>query len=365
MYDRLLKVECDNKSVQTVPSLESRYYTDPEIFEQEKFEIFQKSWICVGHQCMVATPGQYFVARIVDKEVLIVRDRNGALHAFHNSCRHRGHRLAIDSGTCNKFVCPYHAWTYDLDGQLLGAPNSRNLPDFDCSKIRLNPVRLELMAGAIFINLDDAAPDMADVYGDVESEILAANPSISEQELVIDNPHPHRCNWKASVENFSECYHCGPVHKYLTSNVIDPTTYKLTARGLIQRHLIEAYESNMVQRIWHFWPNTAIGLYPIPGFGTTLCIRHMYPVDHKNSIYQYRWFVDQGKPHAPVAEYAEMHAKTTAIEDGQVAEGVQHGMEHCGYKKGYLLADPNHAMSSEHVIVHFQALVRAALEVSE
>ena len=66
-----------------------------------------------------------------------------------------------------------------------------------------------------------------------------------------------------------------------------------------------------------------------------------------------------------MAEYAEMHAKTTAIEDGQVAEGVQHGMEHCGYKKGYLLADPNHAMSSEHVIVHFQALVRAALEVSE
>ena len=85
MYDRLLKVECDNKSVQTVPSLESRYYTDTEIFEQEKFEIFQKSWICVGHQCMVATPGQYFVARIDDKEVLIVRARNGALHAFHNS----------------------------------------------------------------------------------------------------------------------------------------------------------------------------------------------------------------------------------------------------------------------------------------
>jgi phenylpropionate dioxygenase-like ring-hydroxylating dioxygenase large terminal subunit len=361
MYDRLLKVDCDNSTARVVPALESRFYTDPEIFELEKKEIFYKSWVCLGHQCVISEPGQYFVARIVDQEILIVRGKQGEIRAFHNACRHRGHRLASKSGKCKRFVCPYHAWTYDTSGQLIGAPNSKNLGDLEISEISLNPVRLEILAGAIFANLDPDAPAMAEVFGNVEAEILAAKPNIADQELVTDNPYPHRCNWKASVENFTECYHCGPVHKYLTTNVIDPASYQLTANGLIQRHQVNAYEDGMIQKLWHFWPNTAIGLYPIPGFGTTLCIRHMYPVDYRNSIYHYRWFVDSGQPHATVREYAALHAETTAAEDGAVAAGVQIGMEAGGHKQGILMADPKHAMSSEHVIAHFQALVKAAL----
>jgi len=168
------------------------------------------------------------------------------------------------------------------------------------------------------------------------------------------------------VENFSECYHCGPVHKYLTNKVIDPSSYVLTGGGLVQRHQVSPFEGLMnnraMQTLWHFWPNTAIGLYPIPDYGMVLCIRHMVPVTHEESIYHYRWFADLGRPVEPIVEYAKHHAETTGAEDAAVAAGVQRGMRSEGFKRARLFADPEHGVSSEHVIAYFQQLVRTALE---
>ena len=361
MYEQLLSVECDNENVAHADGLAARYYTDPAHFELEKTRIFHRSWICVGHQCMAKEPGDYFVANVADQEVLVVRNHEGKLNAFFNVCRHRGHAVASGSGQCERIVCPYHAWAYDLDGRLLKAPYSEHVPSFDPAQVKLNAVSIATLAGAVFVNLDSDAPPLLSVFEGVEAEILAYIPNVAEQELVYDNPMTFHCNWKVAVENFSECYHCGPVHGYLITNIIDPDSYQLSARALVQRHIVAARDSAMTQRLWHFWPNTAMGLYPIPNLGMIWCIRHMYPVSHDESVYHYRWFCDPGGSAATIREYALHHANTTGAEDADVSGGVQRGMGSLGFEHAQLFSTPQHGVSSEHVIKYFHDLVRAAI----
>ena len=197
MYQKLSSIECDNRNAARVHGLPADWYTDPVFFEREKKQIFYRSWICVGHVCMAASPGDYFVGSIADQEVLVVRDQDGELNAFFNVCQHRGHRLASDSGSCERFTCPYHAWSYGLDGQLLKAPHSELVPGFDTGKVRLAPVRLETLAGAVFVNLDVQAPGLHEVFPGTETEILTVKPDVAEQQLVYEYPMAHHCNWES------------------------------------------------------------------------------------------------------------------------------------------------------------------------
>mgnify|MGYP001173560561 FL=1 len=361
MYEQLLAVRCDNEISTHSKGLAAQRYTDPAHFEIEKRAIFYRSWVCVGHVCMAKAPGEYFVANIVDQEVLVVRNTSGQLNAFFNACQHRGHPVMSGRGQCARFVCPYHAWSYDLDGRLIQAPHTQRVSTFEPGSVTLAPVAIDTLAGAVFVNLDVGAPDLHSLFEGLEAEILAHKPDVVEQELVYDNPLAHHCNWKVSVENFSECYHCGPVHGYLTDNIIDPESYQLSANALVQRHVVEARDSAMTQRLWHVWPNTAMGLYPIPNVGLVWCIRHMYAVRHDESIYHYRWFCDVGGAAQAVREYAEHHAQTTGAEDAAVSAGVQRGMGSLGFERARLFSTPANGVSSEHVIRYFHDLVRTAV----
>ena len=104
MYEQLLALRCDNRAALSASGLPAAHYTDPAHFEQEKRRIFYRSWICVGHESMARAPGAWFVARIADQEVLVVRNEEGRLNAFHNACRHRGHVLASGSGECRRLA---------------------------------------------------------------------------------------------------------------------------------------------------------------------------------------------------------------------------------------------------------------------
>ena len=362
MYQQLLAVECDNQTASHGQGLAAEFYTDPTHYELEKKRIFYRSWICVGHVCMAKATGDYFVASVAGQEVVVIRDDNRRLNAFFNACQHRGHRLASDAGHCDRFTCPYHAWSYGLDGRLLHAPHSERVPGFDTSKISLVRVQLDTLAGAIFVNLDRDAPSLHSIFPGVEDEILAQKPDVTDQELVYEYPMPHHCNWKASVENFSECYHCGPVHGYLATNIIDPDSYRISANRLVQRHVVEGRNGLMTQVLWHLWPNVAMGIYPIPNVGVCWCIRHMTPITHDESIYHYRWFCDADGPADAVREYAIHHAETTGAEDSVISTGVQRGMESLGFQHAHLLSTPQHGVSSEHVIKYFHDLIKVAMD---
>ena len=362
LYRALHAVTADNESVCIREGLPHSAYTSPDRLATEEERIFQRSWVCLGHLADIPELGDYTVEAILDREVLIARGSDGIVRAFHNVCRHRGHAVAENCGNARRFMCPYHAWTYSLDGSLFHAPYSDDVAGLDKESFGLRPVKLETVAGALFVNLDSDAAPFDDCYPGLRAEIEAWSPDPLEMNKVFESPALHRANWKASVENFSECYHCGPVHKYLTDNIIDPTSYEVSAAGLVQRHVVGGRESGMTQRLWHVWPNTAMGLYPIPDVGLVWCVRHMYPRSVAETTYHYRWYATGAQSPKSIREYASYHAATTGAEDAAIVEGAQRGMTSGSGSTNVLICNPARGVGSEHAIAYFHDLLRVAMD---
>src|SRR5438128_7850329 len=135
-------------------TLEQSYFVSTEIFAEEQEKIFSKQWVLVGHQSQIAKAGDYFVAKVASESLIIVRDKGGEVHGFYNVCRHRGTRLREDrNGHLSAIQCPYHAWTYGLDGRLLGAPHMDEVPGFDKADYPLHAVSLASWEGFNFVSL--------------------------------------------------------------------------------------------------------------------------------------------------------------------------------------------------------------------
>src|SRR5437762_14337283 len=140
-------------------SLPRKYFVSPDIFAKEQSEILSKRWLLVGHQSQIPKPGDYFLAAIADESVIVSRDQKSQVRGFYNVCRHRGTRLKEDAcGHTSAIQCPYHAWTYGLDGRLIGAPHMDEVPGFDKAEYSLNAVNLAVWEGFIFVNLADSGP---------------------------------------------------------------------------------------------------------------------------------------------------------------------------------------------------------------
>ena len=147
----------------TSAALPARLYRDPEVLELERRRVFERTWQLAGHVSQLPGPGTYMTAKAGTQPVLVLRDAEGELRAFRNVCRHRGSRLLEGSGECGKAIrCLYHGWTYRLDGELIGVPEARSIPDLDKSTLGLFPVRVEAVAGLIFVNLDAHATPLAE-----------------------------------------------------------------------------------------------------------------------------------------------------------------------------------------------------------
>ena len=140
-------------------TLAQQYFVSPEVFAEEQDRIFSKQWVLVGHQSQLAEAGDYFVAEVASESLIVVRDKRGEIRGFYNVCRHRGTRLKEDAcGHASTIQCPYHAWTYALDGRLLGAPHMDDVPGFDKADYPLHRVSLGLWEGFIFVNLAASDP---------------------------------------------------------------------------------------------------------------------------------------------------------------------------------------------------------------
>jgi Phenylpropionate dioxygenase and related ring-hydroxylating dioxygenases, large terminal subunit len=195
-------------------TLPQQYFVSDEIFRREQEQIFSKHWVLVGHQSQIARDGDYVVTEVNRESLIVIRDRNGRVHGFFNVCRHRGTRLKEDAcGHASAIQCPYHAWTYGLDGRLLGAPHMDEVPGFDKADYSLRPVNLELWEGFIFINLDGNAMPLEEWFAPLNGKFSHWNISILRPAKRIE--YDVRANWKLMFENYSECYHCPGVHPML------------------------------------------------------------------------------------------------------------------------------------------------------
>lgn len=193
-------------------SLAQPFYTDRDFFDIDLQHIWYRDWLFVGHDCEVAKPGSYFTVQIGSYPVIVLRDRAGSIRAFHNSCRHRGSRVcAAAKGAAAKLVCPYHQWTYDLDGSLVFA---RQMPDdFDKSEFGLKPVPCESAGGYIFICLAETPPDFEPFRTMMEPYFLPHR--LSEAKVAYESTIIEKGNWKLVWENNRECYHCASNHPEL------------------------------------------------------------------------------------------------------------------------------------------------------
>jgi glycine betaine catabolism A len=204
-------------------TLPRRYYVDPGIFAEEHERIFVRRWLCVGREDRISSPGDYFLQPVGKESIIVLRDRAGVVRAYYNVCRHRGTRLCEEhSGRFSETIqCPYHAWTYALDGRLIGAPSSGDIEGFSKSDYPLHNVAIQSWEGFLFINLDRDPEPFTKSFERLLGRFTRFNlPNLAVARTI---EYEVRANWKLLFQNYSECYHCGPVHPPL-ARLTPPTS---------------------------------------------------------------------------------------------------------------------------------------------
>ncbi len=205
-------------------TLPQQYFVSEKIFKEEQTKLFARQWVLVGHQSQIANAGDYFTAQVASESVIVVRDQRSSIRGFYNVCRHRGTRLCQDSsGQVRAIQCPYHSWTYALDGRLIGAPHMDEVPGFDKADYSLPPVNLALWEGFIFVNLAPARNasteragymPLEEWFAPLAGKFAHSNlPALRSAKRI---EYDVRANWKLIFENYSECYHCPGVHPALS-----------------------------------------------------------------------------------------------------------------------------------------------------
>jgi carnitine monooxygenase subunit len=254
-------------------SLQKDAYIDPRWFHADTRSILAISWTWVCHTEKIREPGSYMAVEIAGQPIAIVRGTDGVLRAFYNVCKHRAHQLLSGYGRTSKIMCPYHAWTYRLDGQLARAPHTESLDNFSANEICLDQVKVEIFCGFVFVNLDPHAKPLSEVSGDLAAEIKNWAPDIERLTFGHRLTYEIKSNWKNVVDNFLECYHCPTAHKDFCS-LVDMDTYKVTTHGIYSSHMADAGKSansaydvsNATVRthaVWWLWPTTCLMRYPV------------------------------------------------------------------------------------------------------
>ena len=187
------------------------FFTSPAIYRQEVSTVFFKEWICVGRTEQLSEPSDFLTLELAGEPVVITRDENGDLHALSAICRHKSAIVASGSGNCRVFSCPYHGWTYSLDGKLLAARGMDSTINFDKDTWSLPSFQLEVWAGFIFINFDPNCEPLGPRL--VELTVRLKNYGVHDMQVAQSEDYPIECNWKVWVDNGTEAYHVDMVHQ--------------------------------------------------------------------------------------------------------------------------------------------------------
>jgi phenylpropionate dioxygenase-like ring-hydroxylating dioxygenase large terminal subunit len=186
-------------------------YTSPEFYQREVERIWHKMWNFIGSADQIHNNGDYFTLNFAGVPLIVLRDQDGAVRAFANTCRHRGSELLEGSGTCKAIVCPYHSWTYELNGKLRGAPEMDKTSDFDKANYGLIPIAVDTWANFLFINFDKNPEPLMKQLGSLPGKL--APYKLENMSLARRKTYDMDCNWKLFVENAKESYHIATVHR--------------------------------------------------------------------------------------------------------------------------------------------------------
>ncbi|HKJ51447.1 MAG TPA: ring-hydroxylating oxygenase subunit alpha, partial [Gammaproteobacteria bacterium] len=345
-------------------SIDTRCYLEDKYLEIEREQIFHRSWQFVCHEEKLREPGRYISLRVEGQSVVALCNRDGELRAYYNVCQHRGHELLFGDGQTKRITCPYHAWTYDLDGALVNAPRSGHIEDFDRDSICLEPVSIETFCNLVFVNLDRDAAPLAEQSGGLAEEILAYAPDLAELTFSRRLTYTLEANWKSVVDNFLECYHCPVAHKGFSS-MIDMDSYQVRTHGIYSSHIAraraganDAYDIEGAtvtdHAVWFLWPNMTLMRYP--GSGNFMVWR-FYPLGPEVTYEVFDFFFEHAEPGAAEQEAIEFIDQVLQPEDIGLVESVQRGMRTPAFNSGRYMVDADGSGMSEHAVHHFHGLL--------
>ncbi|MGI9385926.1 MAG: aromatic ring-hydroxylating oxygenase subunit alpha [Methyloligellaceae bacterium] len=363
--------KAEHGAVEPVRSLEGRYYTDSAIFDREMNTTFVNTWQFACHVSELAEPGDFATFTVAGENLFCIRGRDGEVRGFYNVCQHRAHELVKGKGNCKLVVCPYHAWSYELDGRLRSGPNVKAVEGFDRAEIRLSEISVEVFCGFVFVNLDPDAKPMAEWFPGAEDELRAFVPDIDKLRPLEWVEIPEVCNWKASVENYSECYHCSLNHPTFATGVVKPETYNILPQGYCLRHTTEcqnlddmSYPIDLASNehagdysSWFLWPMFSFQVYP----GNVLNTYHWRAIDVNHVVVWRGWYTVDGVESDVIRKLAVQDRQTTVEEDIHLVESVQRGLKSRGYRPGPLVVDPKCGVNSEHSILALQRWMKEAI----
>ena len=338
------------------------WYSDPAVLRLERERIFRRTWQYVARADQVAEPGSFCATEAGGIPIVLVRGKDEALRAFVNVCRHRGSLVCEGEGKRETLQCPYHAWTYDLDGSLRAAPRSEREPGFDKDALGLVPVQVDTWGPFVFVNPDPDGAPLSETLGELPDLVAASGLDLDGLRFLKRSAGEYEANWKVCCENYLECYHCQVAHPGF-SKVVDVSVDAYT----LEESRLFSSQYGPVRETWkgdfdprgpiergqfHFlWPNLTINI--MPGH-PNLSIGPVIPAGAERTSRFLDYFVGQDVEDDWIRDMLEFDDQVGA-EDRVLVERVQRGLRGGGLEHGRLMLD------SERLIAHFQGLLLDAL----
>ena len=321
-------------------------YSDPEVLARERREIFEHSWHYAGHVGELQRPGDFAATSAGHVPVALVRGEDDELRAFLNVCRHRGHEVVEGRGNRKSLQCPYHAWTYGLDGSLRAAPRSDREPGFEGKGLSLVPLLVETLGPLVFVNPDTEAARLADALGPIPERLGGLGGLVFDRRI----PYETEANWKVVMENYLECYHCPVAHPGFSREVdVDPDSYVLEAGEQTSSQFARSRNGAGRGQFHFVWPATRINVFPgIPN----LSVGTAAPVAPTRTAGFFDYFFSADADGGDVEELIAFDSQVGA-EDRALVESVQRGVSTSLLTEARLLPE------SEKLIAHFQALLHS------
>jgi carnitine monooxygenase subunit len=337
-------------------SLPAWLYSDPRFFELERQAIFRQAWHIVGHVNEAPNPGDYLTFDMLGERVVAVRGQDGQIRSFHNVCRHRAGKIAPDArGACGaRLVCPYHAWSYQLDGGFAGAPKWQGFENLDAKSLGLKPVDQEIAFGFVFVRFAPGLPSVREMMAPYQDELAAF-----ELEKLVPNGRvtlrPRPVNWKNVADNYSDGMHIPVAHPGLSR--LFAGTYRIEAQewidkmwGSVSQTPSNNWSESAYQklldgfldiprerrRLWTYyklWPNIAFDIYP-----DQVDFMQFIPVNAGQTLIREIAYVHpNGDRKMRAARYLNWRInRQVNAEDTALIEGVQQGMQSSSYATGPL-----------------------------
>jgi phenylpropionate dioxygenase-like ring-hydroxylating dioxygenase large terminal subunit len=338
-------------------TLPATWYSGEAVLALERERIFTSAWQYAGPAEQVAEPGSFMASVAGHIPVVVTRAEDGELRGLVNVCRHRGHVVAQGCGSRSTLQCPYHAWTYELDGSLRRAPRSDREPGFDAAELSLFRVSVDTWGPFVFVNPDLDAPPLAEALGRLPEIVAQSGLDLDGLRFHSHVPWEQPVNWKVALENYLECYHCPVAHPGFSKVIdVDPDSYRLSVDGGVLSQVgplrEEALEGDMRQSQYHFvWPNTTINISPGP---QNISIERWVPTGTRGTVEATDYFFGEGVPADRIEESIEWDTQV-ATEDVSLVESVQRGLDSRTVVQGRLMPQ------SEQLVAAFQRRVHDTL----